>query len=411
MQILKSLGLIYLVITCYILLLIHETSLSIINFLIPIIYLWILYFAFIFGTKSISNKFIASIPKFTGKSIFGLLSVKVVLLWISAIYLFGFLTIRFYTGSSFFAVINNLLNNSSTYSLYQAHLMESQVGESLKRIPYSLMLAFLYISLIYSTIILFYSQQLNRKALSIWISASIVTISFGLARGTSFEIFQWIILIIYAYSITKSKLNFRFLLFCIVAFIGFIFFIVSNLENRGYVISQFPIPSIIINDDAIILNSSVFKYITIYVFGYLGYGLYYSSIFFSKIMFTSIANISSLLFPFGYQVLHNSSFIPHTNALAQLGVNWCPDFIRFINPIGIIGVVLLCYIMGKGFAFFCKNRNSYSALALGYLIFLEMLSLPIGKFIANSSSNKISLIFFLICQFFYIDKNLIILRK
>jgi len=74
--------------------------------------------------------------------------------------------------------------------------------------------------------------------------------------------------------------------------------------------------------------------------------------------------------------------------LIDMGARWHPDIALFINNFGYIGLVLFCLFIGM----FCryissaKKKDSIIYLTI-FIILLQMISLPVGNFIASSSAS------------------------
>lgn len=322
--------------------------------------------------------------------------------WISAIQ-----TAKFYTGRNFALVIQGLLGGNSAYNSYQSYFLHNNIASfSITKIPYILMLAFLTIITIWS----FVGILLSNEKIGIWRILYIIGIAsayayFGVARGTNFE--TYILFILLAYCLLQkiehglSIKNIKYFIFVFIAGIILIFVYRARIMDRGIEFENTICPEISFDSESFLAKQfPALVNIGLSLFGYLGYGIFCIGVTISDICFNSTSNIIGFFIPFGHRLFNDSTL---SNSLAHtisMGAKWTPDFINFID---VTGIILYFIIIFFGGVFF---RHSYKMKApvllrhiIGALLFVEMLSIPVGNFLVASTSNEIMLAFTIVWVF------------
>lgn len=318
--------------------------------------------------------------------------------WISAI-----LTARFYTGRNFTLVIQGVLGDNSAYNSYQSYFVQNNIGSfSISKIPYILMLAYLTIITIWSIVGILLSNRKN----GIWrvlyvIGVTLAYAYFGAARGTNFE--TYIIFIILAYCLLQKSggikgKSLKYLLIVIIAGIILVFIFRARVIARGVEFQNNICPEITFNNNSFLArNFPSLVNIGLSVFGYLGYGIFCIGVTISDICFRSVEDFVGFLIPFGHRIFNDATLSDTLSHTISMGARWTPDFVNLIDVTGILLYFVVLFLLGKFL------RKSYKIKApdllkniIGALIFIEMLSIPVGNFLVASTSNEIMLLFVLI---------------
>ena len=97
-----------------------------------------------------------------------------------------------------------------------------------------------------------------------------------------------------------------------------------------------------------------------------------------------------------------------TNQLVDLGVKWVPDGATFMSVVGILGILIICYLLGV----LIKKATQKSVtknlnLVVGYLVFMFFCSLPVGHFLSGSSE-KILIVYTAILYVLHVNRIKII---
>lgn len=332
--------------------------------------------------------------------------------------------VKFYTGGS---IIQNAVNfmsasmvgSESTYSMYQRYFEENMLGSfSLIKVPYILgagLMKFLFWSLTFRVIVF------KRKAKAIeYISIIIISVLYmlqGMSRGTSFELFELLLLFIFSYIyrnkiINKSnKINSRQILSIIfVLSVAVSYFIYSKSLRHDGIISteggtrelQFD-PNAFVSQTFPILSSFSFG-----LFGYFGFGIFFTSISLITIC-NSFQGVAALLIPRGIFLTYETSIRKLIcGKVIDCGAAWIPDIIVYIENLGLVGTFTFIYIMGKASKKLNREviNGSIISTALLYIIALFFISLPVGNFITASSSNVIAITILIGLRFFPINKKI-----
>lgn len=398
----KIIGFFYLIYTIFILLTISITSLEFWSIFSSVLITWIIFIFFSLGTVAFKRK------KETGKPIRNVSWLsnqpnQMYLLLMVASIICSFLVVRYYTGQTFISVINNIKNSISTYAEYQKHFAENQISQfSIGKLPFILMMAFVKFNLFYGTFALTLhsdkSQKLNYLK-KIYLCISVFSYLYiGIARGTNFEMFEFVVLIITVIFLKNKNrtINIKNIVLISTIIIMAISIFIEVVEQRGgiggtnYYISR----DVFFDPSSII--SRVFPGISLIllsVYDYFGFGFFYGAVFLERIYFSSMNSILVYSLPLFPKMFNKSSAEEVMKGVIDLGVRWNPDMYVFISKFGVISLFLCTFFLG--FILF-KNKHhnrlyTYDSI-LNFFILLQMLSFPIGNFVITSSSSKIIII-------------------
>ncbi|MFB8544959.1 O-antigen polymerase [Enterococcus casseliflavus] len=393
----KLLKIFYIFFFIYILFIINITSLTFYNLFPSLIFLSLLYFMFRMGTKITKNK--KNIKEFSTPWLLKRGSVFISSLAFISL-MFSFLVVQFYAGQSFVSVFYNLSNNISLYAEYQNYFVQNNIGNfSLTKLPFIFMMAFVKFNLFYSylSINLFF-----KKKIPLFYKIYIIVITFaylyiGIARGTNFEMFEFIVLIIYTLISKGKKIDIKKYLFMIILIIFSIYIFFNVIEIRGgdgsvnYVISR----DVFYNFDSYL--NKFFPTVTLFllsIYSYFGFGFFYISIFINKIWFSSLSSIFVYLLPFGTYAFSKPALQEEILNYIDIGARWHPDSMVFLDRFGFGLLMIFCILLG-----FIVNRINTQNIVntldylISFFVVLQMLSFPVGNFITSSTSSQLIVIF------------------
>jgi len=389
--------------------LLNPTNIGIDYLIVPIILMWLLFFIFYKNAKSGSVISQNLIPILETNS-YKILSIFITLFAIIFIPLYT----QYYTGSNLFTSIVNFFSGASqvnsTYVQYQRYFSQMQLGQfTIEKIPFIVgfgVLKFLFWSVIFRTIV--FKRKINKFDISIMTILFFLFFFIGVARGTSFEIFELIIILAFSTLLRFKRLynknwySFKITLIMVtLMFLSFNFFLFSkSLRFGGQNLISKPTFELSYNYDSLISIISppvsiAFQNLT----GYFLFGLYFTGISIAAVTQT-ITGVLSLFIPFGLNVMgigtdFKSLICGH---VIDCGASWIPDVMQIMGSIGLIFLILIVRYLGK------TSKKLYVELMKGnilasillYTIFLFFISLPIGNFISVSSSNQIAILLTLI---------------
>lgn len=392
---------IYLILTMFALLICEITTLNLKEIIYSIIFLWVTYVLFFFGwiaSKNNENKEVDTVT-YPVINIYERKKRYLYLLSIVSI-LFSMIVTIYYTGQTPQQVITNLTSGVSVYYEYQIHFAQNNLDVfSVTKLPYIFMMFFCKFLMIYSYI----SIIKYKKKFSIlnYVYLLIVTMSYlyiGVARGTNFEIFEWLILLIFTllstYSKSIVKLISRIVLIFVISILGVVLF-TSNISARGVSLNSNISLDVFYDHESILSN--YFPYISISLvklYDYFGFGFHYISKFIIEIWFEDIESVFKGLFPYGFNYFEMYDLSYQISSLVDMGPRWQPDSIVIFEKLGFLGLLTFSFLMGILSKRITINKeiSTYSYMIL-YVILLEMISLPIGNFITVSSAMKILVVY------------------
>jgi hypothetical protein len=308
------------------------------------------------------------------------------------------ISMEFYTGQNPIEVFSNLFDDISNYYIYQYNFKNILQSDRFQyRYIYSIMILFSYFTLFYGFISFFLSKSKMDISKYIFLFFSIISFLYmGIARGTNFEFFELLILSIFILIIKDNgnrsmDIKLKKILYIILSILLMVYIFFLRVESRGSIFSLYGFSSEIFFDENGWISeiSRSIAFVILIPFSYLGFGIQYLSTYVIEVWFNSSLNFIAGLIPFGYDILVGSSISVMMNNLIDIGVKWRPDVVLFIGSIGYIGIVIFCWGLGRISALM-ENRENQDVVGLFtlFLIFLEMVSLPIGNFVWISSAGK-----------------------
>ena len=419
MRTVKAIRLFYLIYTVYTFFMLAVSDYKLSHALIGLLMIWLTYFFFSLGCKTVHtddlDTVLAEIFGQEEESRFPLASIASWPRWkyvfsAGAAWVCAVLCARFYTGKGFMAVIRNLLGGSSAYNDYQQFIQNNNITQlTLSKIPYVLMLAYLTIIMTWSVTGLVLGEERIRFPRIVYIVCVVGAYAyFGAARGTNFE--TYIIFIIFAYCMIQKvrsiliPKNFKYLLIAFLAGVALIIIYRIRIMNRGIEFINYICPEIHYNPDSIL--GQVFPTLVnigVSLFSYLGYGIYCIGVTVKELCLGAPLNNLAMWIPSGGQLLAGESFGAMLVKTVDLEARWIPDFVYLLDGLGIVFYLVLFFILGR-FTQKIENSNLPRQLihVFEVLVFIEMLSIPVGNFLMSSSSNKImvfyAFVWYLCCR-------------
>jgi len=409
MNTVKTVKLFYIVYTVYTFFVILVSDYKIWYAAVGLGMIWFIFLAFYLGYVSVKGDVENSEDDYTGK--FQEYPLSNISNWRSITYIIhsilvlasSFMAARFYTGRGPSEIIRGLLQSVNSYAIYQGYAKMANVGAfTLSKIPYVLMLMYCFTMLIWSTAGILLTSERKTIIQYIFVGSSILAVLlFGVARGTNFEMYIVFVTVVYAI-LNKEKKTKRINIdntkkILIVGIIGIVVILTfkSVVEARGFVFrNQICVE---INYDPDKAFSQMFPTITnigLSFFRYLGWGIFTIGIITDQVVFGNLTNLVSSLIPAGFTLTHAETLDSIIRRTIYVGTGWVPDYFAFIDDFGWIVFIVIVFIMGAIMG--SLDKRSYPKLLrslVGVLIFLEMLSIPVGNFIVVSTPLLLSALY------------------
>ena len=401
MDLRKIIKIFYLIYTIYIVMVINTTTLTFFMILPAIMLMWINYFLFSVGyNRNKGNK--VSVLKSKHSNTWLLERNKLSLLVIASFsMLFSIVAVKYYTGQTPISTFNSLSNNISLYNEYQLYFREQQRNIfSITKIPFIFMLFYIKFFLFYSYMSFLIIKRKVTRFEKIYLG--VITLSFlyvGVARGTNFEFFELLMLVIFLifcrhrtnrkFQLPLKTLAKVFLLGSLMIFLLY-YGISTRVVNFNFYTSQ----GVYYDPNGLLPFLSPFlSFVTMITYSYFGFGFFYISTYVSELWLSSIDNLVAGFLPFGYYIIRTNSIKVLMRDLIDMGAKWHPDFVLIINSIGYLGLLLFCFLLGVFTKYIYKMYNKDPITYLtSFIILLQMLAIPIGNFVFVSSASKLIVI-------------------
>lgn len=305
-------------------------------------------------------------------------------------FLFSVYAIKFYTGLTLFSVFQNLIAGRSNYILYQTYFSEANIGQfSLSKIPAILSLFGMKLIQLAS----FFRFVYARKGAIGWVFLiSTPNILFSLARGTTFELFEFLIAFYLFLTLSSRNQSFlyldrrmAFLLVTSIAVIAAFFFNVGARVEEALTITCRG--SFCMNETSLL--SGIVPEITKFffsLFGYFGFGVVYVGHMLQTLGETF--ELFSIFFPF-HGLRTGDVRGMHCSDVFQCSTMWTPTFELYLIEFGLFFSFLFFIFLGFMVRQFVQRtfQQDFFGIVVIYLIFLIMISLPVGSFYSTSSAN------------------------
>lgn len=318
----------------------------------------------------------------------------------------------FYTGKGPVEIFVGLSLGESLYNSYQKYFAENSLGVfSIAKFPAIFSMFFMKLSLVYLFFItVVYSSKIKAKSMFYLLIVCVSSLYFSVARGTSFELFEILLLLWFCLTIRAIKNVNKTGVFS-TQNIVLVSFALLSLGLYSYNISarySFKTVTECVTNEICLSSDTLLFYIseplavlTLKMSGYFTFGVFYVSAFIESVWFSAPIDFLSWLFPSMIINGENVEFDFLCDSIIDCRAAWVPDSAIFITKYGVVVVSILCYLVG----FLCRclsnstiGFNDVFRLSIVYLMFLGMASLPVGNFLSTSSAN-VMLLFFSILMF------------
>lgn len=311
---------------------------------------------------------------------------------------FTLASIKYYVGKNLLEVFNTLISGRSAYNEYQLYFRINNLETfSWEKLIFVFMLSYITYCLFVDVLILLSNENKKlRHYLYITLIVSLYLL-FGISRGTNFE--MYIVFTLFAFSVfcngRSSYANYcKFLLMGMVVLLVFLVVVGA----RGADFTVYELCSEILIDESSIIYESFPEIVKIIqkTFAYFGYGVFVLGRTISNLIDDGLMSFLSITLPGGYYAYHGLPLQKYVFNTIDIGVRWVPDIIGWMNifgfPLFIVGTMCLGRVINnvKGS---CSNEKYL--LIIQFIVFLLMISLPIGNFIFASTPNLIISIYFL----------------
>lgn len=392
----------YILYTVYTFFILSVSNYNALYAIVGLIVLWAIYACLWLGKLSVKKKVEQACEKKTEtKFLFGNIAkwkTRTYCIVLLAAFLSTIFAAQFYTGRNVFEVIAGMFSGESAYAIYQKHMKEANIAAfSIVKIPFISMLAFLAIILMWSIVGLMLSDEKLRKSQVLYLIGIVCCyLYFGMARGTNFE--MYFVFILFVYCLIR-KINFKnwktdkkkILIFLGVVLglcLAAVFIFRWVLTERGVHFQNIICPEILFNKDSFL--GKYFPEITnigISVFSYLGYGIFTMGVTFTEIIFSSANSFLCTLIPFGHTIFNGVSLETQIRSTLNLASRWVADSLVFIDYFGILLFFAILFFVGRYAELISRKVHSNLLKELlNVIIYIEMLSLPVGNFIVSNSS-------------------------
>ena len=407
MKMLKTIRLFYLFYSIYTILVMLVSDYAFFDAFFGILSIWIVYLVFSMGFQRAAI-ITRRLPQPNSVKFF----FSNIANWKSTKYVFSLdacvacsvLATKYYTGKNFIQVITSLTSTSSNYNEYQQYFRNMNISVfSLAKIPYILMLTFLTAMLFWGIIGITLSGKKIRFVQWIFLAGVCVSyLYFGIARGTNFEMYIVFVLVVFCLlnrtsvqdkDRASNRINKKAIIIVLIIGVAFVLIFRIVVQARGIEYRNIICTEITYDSDKIF--SEMFPTLTnilLSVFSYLGFGIFAIGRSFMN-MLDSVLEVFASLLPGGFQLFFGASFSDIVRERINVGVRWIPDYIRFVNLFGVPIFLLFVFALGKYMAKkCCYSENNLLSNLLGFIIFMEMLSIPVGNFILNSTANELVIV-------------------
>lgn len=308
---------------------------------------------------------------------------------------------QFYTGKTIVDVLSSLKNNVSLYNEYQNYFSSFGLATlSLAKVPAITAMLILKIAMIYIYItVIAAGEKLRLQNIAYVVLVSLAQIYFSLARGTSFELFEMLLLILFCFVVrnyvrkaTLSTIVKQLIVITsiIVAVAIYYNWNISARYSFGSV-SECSTYEFCLDDTTNLYKiSQPLSHFLFKASSYFSFGIYYTSVFIDEYVFNDPVHFIKILLPFAgiYDQKLKSDMM--CGELLDCGASWVPDVVSYVIYSGLITFAFFIIIFGA------LTRNLVESLgetidivniAALYFMCLTMFSLPVGNFIVASSSN------------------------
>lgn len=362
---------------------------------------WVLWALFLSGARSTSSPALPPARWSVDEGLMRLLPWLSVGAVVSGVYV-----AHFYTGSSLEHVVSTISEGGSLYQSYQTHFAEQQLGLLSVRkflpIAAGALLKFTLLAVVFQAVVV--EDRASVSSVMQVVLASGGYIYFSIARGTTFEIFELVVLLWFAFlmrAFTRGSRRVR-LRHRLILLVGVTLLLLSfsyNIGARsGFEHARECLTFDICLDEraALYRVSPAVGDVSFRLTTYGAFGVLFSSQLAAGPLTSSPELGIAALVPGGWRLYGAPS--PRDlvcGPMIDCGAAWTPDMVVFTQAIGLLGLMVVVAVLGRvstRIALQLRGRADLAGLMVLYFILLGLLSLPVGNFITTSSSNQLSLL-------------------
>jgi hypothetical protein len=313
---------------------------------------------------------------------------------------------KFYTGNSASEIIAVIRSHGSLYNQYQNYFAAHDLAVfSLAKIPAIFSLFYLKIAALYGFIyVIVLSPKINWLHCVYVLIISAATLFFSMARGTSFELFELMLLLLFSMAMRRFmqhqkglSLRAKILLFALASIVLAAYSYNISARYAFGEVSSCSTYELCFSDSTLFAQLSIaLAKLSFKLSSYFTFGLFYTSKFIEDFWLSSLSHFISLLLPFAS--LYDSELSSRLLCGISLdcGAAWVPDVVNYLLYLGLILLLMLAFSMGILVNYLLRNalrQKKFLDLCALYFIFLVFVSPQIGNFITVSSSNKLTILF------------------
>lgn len=302
---------------------------------------------------------------------------------------------RHYTGLWPDGVFANLVGVSAGYSQYQQFFAQLVGNRSESEV-------LIYVALqavIKFTLVAAFVAILGHRAPRRWhanlllVTSSTSHLYLGAARGTSYEIFEFILLCLFVMYVRESsqgsgcrlRSDMRRLVVSSSILVAAALVFLINIDRRGVVIDA-RISADVTLSGPLGTGSALAETLAFVVavfYGYFGFGFHVTSEFLEQVWLADLGAVFYGLVPGGLNADREA-----VSRLVDMGPRWVPDGLRLFAMFGLPLFLVFCFLMGVAWRRLLVEASALSRV-LSFMILLQVTALPVGNFFWAAAANRV----------------------
>ncbi len=373
---------------------------SILDLTLGFVVVWLSFIVALVGSLFVSKK--ESVKHLLDRKHDTDCNVRFLLLITSISFVLSLYAANFYTGNNFADVINAILVGDSNYNNYQIYFKDNDIGVfSISKLPAIFSMFCVKLILFYCFYCLLLSKkELQAKTLFLLAFSVVPSIYFSLARGTSFEIFNLLVLSWFTFIVRYMKFDLKFILFSRTIIFGGVFVLICILSYNYNISARYSFEfttdctssNVCYDRNSFIsLISPSLGYFTSQMASYFTFGLLYTNNFIAEMYFFSYKDLFYLFTPYGYVSEYDATYLCRDGF--DCGANWIPDVIKILYNNGLILFFIVVFLIGLLLSRFLNKRNAkdlcFTDFVSAFYCFYFFISLHVGNFITSASDNQL----------------------
>jgi hypothetical protein len=408
---------------------ISATTLSLSSVAYGLILMWFVFFIFVIGNVNVNLKMkIYNKPKLDYASLYSDYAINIKLI-IPFSFICSFYAASFYTGKSPTEVAVGLSLGKSLYNDYQQYFAQNSLGVfSVSKLPAVFSVFYVKFISVYSFFLLIvFPKAITKRNILFFFLAALPSFYFSISRGTSFEFFEFIIMIWFGMSVRNSlsndsgrkvKLITRSNIILVLLVIAAVTAYNYNISARyGFKeVAECVTSDLCLDKDTVLYDISPgLASLTLKMSGYFVFGLYFTSVLIENYVLVSFDKLFFWLFPSIISDGYPFDVKSPCNQFLDCGAAWIPDFVIFTFSYGFVSFCSFIFLIGRLVSILFSmspSRLDIHKFVVIYLIFVGLTSIPVGNFLTSSSANKMLLCFSFLLYFgFYIARGIKIVQR